>query len=131
MLQCNDSSDFGCSNIQQNPGKMAPGRIGRLLPGATAKMLDIEAEEMTDFLNDQASELRARGVVAETRVLRGDPGPLIAVDAEQSAAGMIVMTTHGRLGMSALWEGSVAPKVFAESRKPIMLLPVVKEEKNP
>jgi nucleotide-binding universal stress UspA family protein len=105
-------------------------QIGRLMPGATAKMLDIEAEEMADFLNDQASELRARGVVAETTVLRGDPGPLIAVDAEQSAAGMIVMTTHGRLGMSALWEGSVAPKVFAESRKPIMLLPVIGEKET-
>ena len=108
------------------PGKWL--QVGRLLPGATSKMLDIEAEEMADFLNGQASELRARGVVAETTVLRGDPGHLIALDAEESGAAMIVMTTHGRLGMSALWEGSVTPKVFAESQKPIMLLPVIGEK---
>jgi nucleotide-binding universal stress UspA family protein len=106
------------------PGKWF--QVGRLLPGATSKMLDIEAEDLAGFLDTQASTLCARGVVAETAVLRGDPGHLIALDAQQSAAAMIVMATHGKLGMSALWEGSVAPKVFAESRKPIMLLPVVK-----
>jgi nucleotide-binding universal stress UspA family protein len=44
---------------------------------------------------------------------------------------MIVMATHGKTGLSALWEGSVAPKVFGESRKPILLLPVVKQKGTP
>jgi nucleotide-binding universal stress UspA family protein len=107
------------------PGKWF--QVGRLLPGATAKMLDIEAEEMAGFLSGQASRLRQRGVAVETKVYRGDPGPLIAHDAQESESVIIVMATHGKSGMSALWEGSVAPKVFSESRKPIMLLPVAKK----
>jgi nucleotide-binding universal stress UspA family protein len=108
------------------PGKWF--QVGRLLPVTTSEMLDIEAEEAAQVLQQQASELLKKDIAAETKVLRGDPGHLIAVDAEESGAAMIVMATHGKSGMSALWEGSVAHKVFAESRKPIMLLPVVRKE---
>jgi len=103
-------------------------QVGRLMPGATSEMLDIEAEEMAGFLELQASALRTGGVSVETQVFRGDPGRLIARDADESDASIIVMATHGKLGMSALWAGSVAPKVFAASKKPIMLLPVSKAE---
>jgi len=99
-------------------------QVGRLLPGATSEMLDIEAEEMAGVLQLQASTLRAKGAFVETQILRGDPGRLIARDADQSDASIIVMATHGKLGMSALWAGSVAPKVFAASKNPILLLPV-------
>jgi len=105
------------------PGKWF--QVGRLMPGATAEMLDIEAEEMASFLDSQEAALRKRSVVAEIKVLRGEAGHGIASDAEESGSAMIVMATHGKSGMSALWEGSVAHKVFAESKKPIMLLPVV------
>jgi nucleotide-binding universal stress UspA family protein len=111
------------------PGKWF--QVGRLLPGTTAEMLDFEAEEMARYLDVEAAALRATDVVTETRVLRGDPGRRIAIDAEESAAAMIVMATHGKTGLSALWEGSVAPKVFGESRKPILLLPVVKQKGTP
>jgi nucleotide-binding universal stress UspA family protein len=110
------------------PGKWT--QVGRLLPGATSKILDLEAEEMNDFLEGAAAELRSTNVTTETSVLRGDPGSLIALDAEQSAAAMIVMATHGKSGLAAFWEGSVAPKVFAGSRKPIMLIPALPDEKK-
>ncbi len=106
------------------PGKWF--QVGRLLPGTTGEMLDIEADEMSGFLEDQADSLRAADVGAECKVLRGDPGRLIALDAEESGCSIIVMATHGKSGMSALWAGSVAPRVFAESKKPILLLPVEK-----
>ncbi len=105
------------------PGKWF--QVGRLLPGTTSEMLNIEAEETAHFLELQASVLRDKGFVSEINVLRGDPGHRISIDAEESAVAMIVMATHGKAGMSALWEGSVAPKVFAESRKPILLLPLL------
>jgi nucleotide-binding universal stress UspA family protein len=110
------------------PGKWF--QVGRLLPGTTAEMLDIEAEETAGLLQARATVLRAGGVAAEVKVLRGDPGHFISVDAEESNAALIVMATHGKAGMAALWEGSVAPKVFAESKKPILLLPVAEETKD-
>jgi nucleotide-binding universal stress UspA family protein len=99
-------------------------QVGRLLPGATAELLDLEADQLGEFLGSKASALRAAGVTAETAVLRGDPGPVISLDAEESRADIIVMATHGKSGMSALWEGSVASRVFAESKSPLLLVPV-------
>ena len=111
------------------PGKWL--QVGRLLPGATAEMLDIEAEETARYLDARAEALRSTGIVTEVKVLRGDPGHRIAIDAEESAAAMIFMATHGNTGLSALWEGSVAPKVFNESRKPILLFPVAGKKGTP
>jgi len=104
------------------PGKWI--QVGRLLPGTTSKMLDIETEEIGDFLHEKTSALKATGIAAEYKVLRGNPGHMISVDAEESSSDIILMATHGKAGMSALWEGSVAAKVMSECKKPIMLLPL-------
>jgi len=112
--------------LKSMPGKWF--QLGRLLPGATSEMLDMETEETAQFLETQAFRIREKKLEVETRVLRGDPGHCIAQDADLFGAAMIVMATHGKSGMSALWEGSVAHKVFAETKKPILLLPVVTKE---
>ena len=43
-----------------------------------------------------------------------------AADVEQ--ADMIVMTTHGRSGLSRLWLGSVAAKVAQGAQVPVLLV---------
>jgi|WetSurMetagenome_2_1015567.scaffolds.fasta_scaffold05871_8 nucleotide-binding universal stress UspA family protein len=101
-------------------------QVGRLLPGATAEMLDIEADARLGFLDSAAASVRARGTNPEYALLRGDPGRAIALDAGESGAGVIVMATHGKSGLAALFEGSVAPRVFAQSAAPLLLVPVKK-----
>jgi hypothetical protein len=49
-------------------------------------MLDIETGEASAFLDAQASALRADAIAAETNVLRGDPGHMIALDADESSS---------------------------------------------
>ena len=61
---CTETSAWcPCPTFDKIPGKWF--QVGRLLPGATSKMLDIEAEEMADFLDKQASLLQEKGVSAE------------------------------------------------------------------
>lgn len=98
-------------------------QVGRLLPGATAEMLEVEADGMKQVIEGAAAALAEKGTAAEAAVLRGDPGRMIALDAEESHAGIIVMATHGKSGIAALWEGSVAPRVFAQTVTPLLLVP--------
>jgi nucleotide-binding universal stress UspA family protein len=105
------------------PGKWS--QVGRLLPGATAEMFDIEADSLKKLVESAAAALREKGRTAEAAVLRGDPGRAIALDSEESGAGVIIMATHGKSGIAALWEGSVAPRVFAQTLTPLLLVPAL------
>src|SRR5438552_2318936 len=60
-------------------------------------------------------------VPSESRVDVGDPGMLIIAAAEQLAADLVVMATHGRSGLSRLFLGSVAEKVMRGVRCPVLI----------
>jgi nucleotide-binding universal stress UspA family protein len=68
---------------------------------------------------------RDRGVKADS-ALRCDPGQrvcdLILQEAASIAAGLIVMGTHGRRGLSRLTLGSDAELVLRESPVPVLLV---------
>jgi nucleotide-binding universal stress UspA family protein len=71
-----------------------------------------------------AHRLQARtGRDVEYEVLHGDnPARAIDLFAEDLGAKLIVMSTHGRGGMSRLMVGSVAADVIRRSRCPVVLL---------
>ena len=96
---------------------------GRFLPGTTARLLDLSVEEEREFLEERTSALRARGLEASAEVARGDPARAIAGAAGRLAPDLIVLGTHGRRGLGAIWEGSVASKVFRRCRQPLLLVP--------
>lgn len=52
----------------------------------------------------------------------GDPGHGITELAEELAADLIVLPSHGRTGLSRLLIGSVAEKVVRLSRSPVLVL---------
>jgi nucleotide-binding universal stress UspA family protein len=70
--------------------------------------------------------------VAETRisgdpvvsweVSRGSVAPSLAEAATEPGIGLIVMATHGRSGLQALWSGSVAAQVLGRTRVPVLLI---------
>lgn len=96
----------------------------RLLPGATSALLDIAEESARDYLDRHAARLKASGLPVTYSVQRGDPTEGIVLAAEQTGASLIVMGTHGRKGTDAFWAGSIAPRVSARSRLPILLVRV-------
>lgn len=103
-------------------GEMAA--TGRLLPGATSRMLEMSAKDAEEGLEEQVKALRDQGLDASAHVLRGDPAGVIADFAGRLPADLIVLATHGRSGMGAFWAGSVANKVCSRCRIPTLLVPV-------
>lgn len=81
----------------------------------------IEAER--DQLVQTADELTTRfanwlcstGVLAETRVRRGDPKSLIIEEAEEWRADLIVVGSHGHTGFKRWLLGSVAQSIVSQA----------------
>lgn len=102
------------------PTDRAPAAL--LLPGATAASLEIEEEATRAYLDGLAGRLRAAGVEVVVEVGRGDPAFQVVEAADRAGADLIVMATHGRSGMSAVWAGSVATRIVARGRRPMLLV---------
>jgi len=97
---------------------------GTLLPAATNAMLDIAEDEACDYLQEKLDNLTAQEITATAEVERGDPAIEVVKLAEIKQADMIILGTHGKKGMSALWAGSVAPRIVSRTHLPILLVPV-------
>ncbi len=92
------------------------------LPIATAVALDLEEQDTRFYLDGLAARLRQDGLDAAAEVGRGDPAWEVAAAAERLDADLMVMATHGRSGMSAVWAGSVAIRIMARCRRPMLLV---------
>jgi nucleotide-binding universal stress UspA family protein len=97
---------------------------GRFLPGTTSRMLDLSVPEEREFLEERAAGLRARGLAVTAELARGDPARAILRAAARLQPDLIALGTHGRRGLGAVWEGSVASKVFRRCRLPLLLVSV-------
>ena len=89
--------------------------------GAAADPVQDLIEEAQDYL--AGITLPMPGVPVHTRVLVGAPPELIAATAVEAAADLIVMSTHGRTGLTRLLYGSVAEAVLRGSPVPVLLVP--------
>ena len=70
----------------------------------------------------EASEIRLSGIAVETRAHLGTPSRLILEVADQVAADLIVVGTHGRKGAAHLFLGSVAEHVARTSTVPVLVV---------
>lgn len=84
-----------------------------------------EAEE---YLADLAFKLEAQGLQVQTAVPYAPAAEGILMEIELRHADLVVMTTHGRSGISRLIYGSVAESILAHSPVPILLVRVTKDE---
>lgn len=97
---------------------------GRLLPGATSAMLDLDEESAEAYLKQKRAELDDRPVRVTVSVQRGDPSGGIVHAAFDQEVDVIVLGTHGRSGLAAFWEGSVGAAVASRSHLPLLLVPI-------
>jgi nucleotide-binding universal stress UspA family protein len=96
----------------------------RLLPGATAAMLELAELGGQTYLQNLLPGLQARGLGVTGEVARGDPASTVARIAERVHAGLIVLGTHGKAGADAFWSGSFAPMISSKTSIPLLLVPV-------
>ena len=61
-----------------------------------------------NYLSEMAERLKAEGIAVETDITEGMPANGILSYAEEKGVDLIVMSTHGRSGVSRWFFGSVA-----------------------
>jgi len=76
-----------------------------------------------DYLAKVADSLRADGIAVDTAIVRGGPAEEILDYAKENKVDLIVMSTHGRSGVSRWVFGSVAERVLRHSATPVLIVP--------
>jgi nucleotide-binding universal stress UspA family protein len=110
--------------VVATPGTMSGDRqaVAQVLPAATRVALDLEEAEANEYLESAATRLRSTGISVTTEVRRGDASHALAGEAAEPGVGLVVVATHGRAGVQAIWAGSVTARLLARTRSPILLL---------
>jgi nucleotide-binding universal stress UspA family protein len=94
----------------------------KLVPTAAAATLDYEETEAQRYLGAIAELLRAVGIAVSWAVARGEAAQGVLDEASGSGAEMLIMASHGRTGVSAVFTGSVASIVAGRYAGPILLV---------
>jgi nucleotide-binding universal stress UspA family protein len=98
-----------------------------LLVRALSSTADAEADVRTReaaeaYLEASARDLRRRGLTVDWKVWYDDPARAIADAASFNDVDLIVMSTHGRGGVTRLLFGSVAESVIRTTPVPVVLV---------
>jgi nucleotide-binding universal stress UspA family protein len=108
---------FGTMSLEQ-------AAAGRLLPGSVTALLDLEEDRCFDYL-EKIKKDQFHGIKSVLiDVQRGDPVKMILRGSRRHSSDLIVLSSHGKAGWSAFWEGSVASKVITGSERPMLIIPV-------
>lgn len=76
-----------------------------------------------EYLEHIGKNLQLQGYQVAVEVAGGEPADAIIQYAEKLHADMIIMSTHGRSGLSRLLFGSITLKVLEASAIPIVVVP--------
>lgn len=99
------------------------GAAATFSPTATVALLDAEEAQARDELAEVAKE-RLAGVPVTTEVRRGDIPDELAEATDEAAADLIVLSTHGRAGISGRFAGSIADRLLSHVDEPLLLVRV-------
>jgi hypothetical protein len=95
----------------------------RLLPAGAAAELDLQATASEVYLVELPTRISA--VAGDGRIVTdvacGDPAQVV-VARTQATPGILAPATHGRVGLDALWAGSVGSRVIARGSGPFLLV---------
>jgi nucleotide-binding universal stress UspA family protein len=87
----------------------------------------LEREDEHKYLDGIAAELLAGAAVPATHaIVNGEAVEMIGKRSRDIEADLIVMTSHGRTGLSRVWIGSVATGVIKQAAVPVLMLRPVK-----
>ena len=92
-------------------------------PDLSAEWDEEVREAQREYMERVGQRLRAQdGVRADVALLEGAPGDALSRHGSDVGADLVVMTTHGRTGLSRLWFGSVANDVVRHGSLPTLLV---------
>jgi nucleotide-binding universal stress UspA family protein len=93
-----------------------------LLPSATRAVLEMEQRDATAYLHTLAARMPSGMTTVSTEVRRGSTASALAEEAAEPGVGLVVVATHGRAGVQAIWAGSVIAQLLTRTHAPVLLL---------
>lgn len=102
----------------------------RLYEGAEASLPPEERRRLTDesvtvareYLDRAAAKLNLPGIKMEKVVLVGPINETLNKFAQDNGVGLVIITTHGRSGISRLFAGSTAESLIHTSKTPMLVV---------
>jgi nucleotide-binding universal stress UspA family protein len=89
---------------------------------AVARYAELRKEQATTVLDQAAKAAKEAGVACETmQVENSHPHQAIIAAASDKGCDLIVMSSHGRSGLSMLLIGSVTNKVLTHAKTPVLV----------
>ena len=89
---------------------------------AVAKYAELRKEQAVTALDHAAKAARDADVSCETiQAVNAQPHQAIIAAAEEKGCDLIVMSSHGRSGLSVLLIGSVTNKVLTQAKIPVLV----------
>ncbi len=86
------------------------------------KAMEQNRQDAKDYVLKVNNNLKKQGITSQAVTAEGRPADEILSYTEKNNVDLIVMSTHGRSGLSRFFFGSVAEKVSRHSRVPVLLL---------
>ncbi|MBT9133183.1 MAG: TRAP-T-associated universal stress protein TeaD [Firmicutes bacterium] len=86
---------------------------------------DVENKAETadrEYLSQVAADLKQEGIAAETIVVRGQAAEAILDYVKNNQVDLVIMSTHGRSGVSRWFLGSVAERVVRHCGAPVLVV---------
>jgi nucleotide-binding universal stress UspA family protein len=97
--------------------------VGGPNPAVDAEVGATVREQEEEYLRSVANRCMERaGVATRSELLDGPVATALAAYIQELGIDLVVMTTHGRSGISRAWVGSVADAVVRRSAAPVLLL---------
>lgn len=97
----------------------------RVCPGESA------VKEAANYLDYISTAAREEGLRVRSEAYIGDPDKRIVEVAEEEDIDLIIMSSHGRTGISRSVFGSVAETVMRNSNCPVMVVKIDKPSHSP
>lgn len=87
-----------------------------------AELTDIMIQDVTDRMNELVKNTDLTGVEVETEVIYGEPYTAILELAERDKIDLIVIGNRGQSRIERFFLGSVANRVIAEAKCPVLVI---------
>jgi len=97
---------------------------GTLMPVTANAYLNMTEQNASEHLEGHLRAFQKEKIPSTAEIARGDPAPVIAKFADENGSDLIVFGTHGRAGLDAFWNRSVAAGVARRTTIPVLLVPL-------
>ncbi|MFC1954207.1 universal stress protein [Chloroflexota bacterium] len=119
---------LGCSVVKVTlirgvaPLHLRGGLESHISPEERERVEKLATENATEYLEKIAAQLKSEGVAAGVEVVHGDVVHSLIEYADSNEVDLIIISTHGRTGISRWVWGSVTDKVLRSACVPVMMI---------